>query len=70
MKLNPEALRELEMNNSLDAPKTVTKKPWMEFDSSLPFMPKASEKKGRLTLRPYTAHTKYNWDPVYQKKSR
>jgi hypothetical protein len=21
-----------------------------------------------LTLRPYTANTKYNWDPVYQKK--
>ena len=26
------------------------------------------QKKVVLTLRPYTATTKYNWDPVYQKK--
>lgn len=31
-------------------------------------MPKAPEKKVVLTLRPYTANTKYNWDPIYQKK--
>lgn len=40
------------------------------FDNSLPVMPKAPEKKVVLTLRPYTANTKYNWDPIYQKKSR
>lgn len=31
-------------------------------------MPRMPEKKVVLTLRPYTANTKYNWDPVYQKK--
>ncbi|EKC53469.1 hypothetical protein OBE_12578 [human gut metagenome] len=41
---------------------------WMDFDNSLPVMPKAPEKKVVLTLRPYTANTKYNWDPIYQKK--
>ena len=34
------------------------------FDNSLPVMPKAPEKKVVLTLRPYTANTKYNWDPI------
>lgn len=69
-KLNPEVLQELEMNNSLGTPKAVMDKSWMDFDNSLPVMPKAPEKKVVLTLRPYTANTKYNWDPIYQKKSR
>ncbi len=68
MKLNPEALLELEMNSSLGTPKAVMDKSWMDFDNSLPVMPKAPEKKVVLTLRPYTANTKYNWDPIYQKK--
>jgi len=67
-KLNPEVLQELEMNNSLGTPKAVMDKSWMDFDNSLPVMPKAPEKKVVLTLRPYTANTKYNWDPIYQKK--
>ena len=40
----------------------------VDFDNSLPVMPKAPEKKVVLILRPYTANTKYNWDPIYQKK--
>ena len=63
-----EVLQELEMNNSLGTPKAVMDKSWMDFDNSLPVMPKAPEKKVVLTLRPYTANTKYNWDPIYQKK--
>lgn len=64
VKVNPNALKELQMN-LLGAPKASTDRPWMEFDTSLPKEPK---RPGRLTLRPYTARTKYNWDPVYQKK--
>lgn len=55
VKLNPEVLQELEMNNSLGTPKAVMDKSWMDFDNSLPVMPKAPEKKVVLTLRPYTA---------------
>ena len=54
VKLNPEVLQELEMNNSLGTPKAVMDKSWMDFDNSLPVMPKAPEKKVVLTLRPYT----------------
>jgi hypothetical protein len=68
VKLNPDALKELEMNNFLGAPKAATDKSWMDFNNSMPLMPKVPEKKVVLTLRPYTANTKYNWDPVYQKK--
>lgn len=68
IKLNPEVLQELEMNNSLGTPKAVMDKSWMDFDNSLPVMPRVPEKKVVLTLRPYTANTQYNWDPIYQKK--
>lgn len=68
LKLNPEALKEL--NNQF--PKATLQlnvdKSWLNFDNSLPVIPNAPEKKTVLTLRPYTANTRYNWDPVYQKK--
>lgn len=56
------------MDSPLGSPKEDMNKSWLEFDSSLPVMPQMPEKKVVLTLRPYTANTKYNWDPVYQKK--
>lgn len=68
VELNPGALKELERNTFLGSPKTAADKPWMDFDASMPTVPKAPEKRATLTLRPYTANTKYNWDPVYQKK--
>lgn len=68
VKLNPEVLKEMGMDAPLGTPKAVLDKSWLNFDSSLPVMPKMPEKKIVLTLRPYTANTKYNWDPVYQKK--
>ncbi|MDE6347344.1 MAG: DUF4858 domain-containing protein, partial [Bacteroides sp.] len=54
VKLNPKALQELEKNLFLGTPKAATDKPWMDFDTSLPVMPKVSQKKVVLTLRPYT----------------
>lgn len=68
IKINPEALKELEMNTFVGSPKADVHKSWLDFDASMPMMPKQPEKKVVLTLRPYTANTKYNWDPVYQKK--
>ena len=41
---------------------------WLDFNTTLPEIPNTPKKKVILTLRPYTANTKYNWDPVYQKK--
>lgn len=68
MKLNPDVLKEMGVDAPLDSPKADVSKTWMDFDASLPAMPRMPEKKVVLTLRPYTANTKYNWDPVYQKK--
>lgn len=68
VRLNPDVLKEIGIDSSLGSPKEDMNKSWLEFDSSLPVMPQMPEKKVVLTLRPYTANTKYNWDPVYQKK--
>lgn len=68
VRLNPDVLKEIGMDSPLGSPKEDMNKSWLEFDSSLPVMPQMPEKKVVLTLRPYTANTKYNWDPVYQKK--
>ena len=68
VRLNPDVLKEIGIDSPLASPKEDMNKSWLEFDSSLPVMPQMPEKKVVLTLRPYTANTKYNWDPVYQKK--
>ncbi len=68
VKLNPDVLKEIGVDNPLGTPKASMDKSWLDFDTSLPVMPRMPEKKVVLTLRPYTANTKYNWDPVYQKK--
>lgn len=68
VRLNPDVLKEIGIDSPLGSPKEDMNKSWLEFDSSLPVMLQMPEKKVVLTLRPYTANTKYNWDPVYQKK--
>lgn len=68
VRLNPDVLKEIGIDSPLGSPKEDMNKSWLKFDSSLPVMPQMPEKKVVLTLRPYTANTKYNWDPVYQKK--
>lgn len=68
VRLNSDVLKEIGIDSPLGSPKEDMNKSWLEFDSSLPVMPQMPEKKVVLTLRPYTANTKYNWDPVYQKK--
>lgn len=68
VKVNPDALKELEMN-ILGTPEVSVNKSWMDFDLTLPTSLQEEPKKTiKLTLRPYTANTKYNRDPVYQKK--
>lgn len=55
--------------NSVPFPLQMSvEKPWMDFDTTLPDLFKQEEKKVVLTLRPYSANTRYDWDPIYQKK--
>lgn len=68
VKLNPEVLKEIGINAPLGTPKAVLNKSWLDFDNSLPIVLKIPKKKIKLTLHPYSANTKYNWDPIYQKK--
>ncbi len=66
--LNPEAIRQIDLGSGVGTPRISEEKNWMLPDETLPMaLPK---KKVILTLRPYTANTRYDWDPVYQRKVR
>nr|WP_278704410.1 DUF4858 domain-containing protein [Bacteroides intestinalis] len=68
IKLNPEVLKEMGVQEPLGKQQMSLERQWLDFDTILPEIPNTPKKKVILTLRPYTANTKYNWDPVYQKK--
>ena len=68
LKINTGVLKEVKMYSTWGEQGMSTDKPWLDFDTTLPAVPGVPEKKVVLTLRPYTAKTPYNWDPVYQKK--
>ena len=68
IKLNPEVLKEMGVQEPLGKQQISMEKQWLDFNTTLPEIPNTPKKKVVLTLRPYTATTKYNWDPVYQKK--
>lgn len=68
IKLNPEVLKEMGVQEPLGKQQISMEKQWLDFNTTLPEIPNTPKKKVFLTLRPYTANTKYNWDPVYQKK--
>lgn len=68
IKLNPEVLKEMGVQEPLGKQQMSLERQWLDFNTTLPEIPNTPKKKVILTLRPYTANTKYNWDPVYQKK--
>ena len=66
LKLNPKAVRQIDFGSAVGTPRMSEEKSWMMPDESLPeALPKP---KVMLTLMPYKANTRYNWDPIYQKK--
>lgn len=67
VKLNREAIKLIDFGKVIGAPGMSTAKSWMLPDESLPtILPE--KKKIVLTLYPYTANTRFDWDPVYQRK--
>lgn len=68
LKLNREAVRQIDFGGAVGSPRMSEEKNWMLPDESLPkALPKP---KVVLSLMPYKANTRFNWDPVYQKKIR
>jgi len=67
IKLNPNVVKEIDFGTFIGDQMSVDEKPALNFDVTLPkvFPEKA---KVKLTLRPYTASTKYNYDPIYMRK--
>lgn len=67
LKLNPEAVKQIDFGKVMGAPMQAKEKNWLLPDESLPSV-LPDKKKLVLTLRPYTANTRFDWDPIYQKK--
>lgn len=67
IRLNKNAIKKIDFGTLVDQPKSVEEKLWLDVDISLPkvFPEKVIPV---LTLRPYNNTTKYNYDPIYQKK--
>lgn len=66
IKLNPDAIKQIDLGRTKGTPKMSEEKNWALPDETLPLaLPK---KKVVLTLHPYTANTRFNWDPIYQRK--
>lgn len=67
IKINPNAVKQIDFGSIIGQPMMSTDKPALQYDNS---MPTIVPKKGEviLTLNPYTAITKFNYDPIYKKK--
>lgn len=66
IKLNLDAVKKIDFSKPMGAPSASKDKPGLRVDETLPNV--LNKKKIVLTLHPYNAHTKYNWDPIYQQK--
>ena len=63
--LNMDAVKSIDFGTAVGTPRMSEEKSWMMPDESLPeALPKP---KVVLSLMPYKANTRYNWDPIYQK---
>ncbi|MEG1563640.1 MAG: DUF4858 domain-containing protein [Bacteroides sp.] len=67
LKLNIHTIKLIDLGAVSGKPRLSTEKNWMLPDESLPAV-LPDVKKVILTLHPYTASTRFDWDPVYQKK--
>ena len=64
--LNMDAVKSIDFGSAVGTPRMSEEKSWMMPDESLPeALPKP---KVVLSLMPYKANTRYNWDPIYKKK--
>ena len=63
-----DAVKSIDFGGAVGSPRMSEEKNWMLPDESLPeALPKP---KVVLSLMPYKTNTRFNWDPVYQKKIR
>lgn len=66
LKLNPEVVKKIDFGQMANQARMSEEKEWLLPDETLPTaLPKP---KVVLTLMPYSVHTPYNWDPIFQKK--
>lgn len=69
VKINKRVINEIDFGSFSGKQEISESKSALDFDVSLPKV-FPDRNKLKLTLRPYTAQTKFNYDPIYQKKIR
>lgn len=67
IKLNPNVIKDIDFGTFAGEQMSVDESPALNYDVTLPKV-FPDKKEIRLSLRPYTARTKYNYDPINQKK--
>lgn len=67
IKLNMDAVKGIDYDNFVGKQIMADDRPALEFDATLPKV-FPDRNKMKLTLRPYTATTRFNYDPIYQRK--
>lgn len=67
IRINKSAVRQIDFGSFLGSPEIVDDEPGLKWDSNLPKLP-IQEKNVKLTLKPYTARTPFNYDPIREVK--
>lgn len=67
IRINKGAVRQIDFGSFVGSPEMIDDEPGLGWDSTLPKI-QPEKKKIVLTLKPYTAKTPYNYDPVRQVK--
>ena len=67
IKLNPNALKQLKIGKVIGTPLYIDNESALKANETLPSV-LPEKKKPVMTLMPYSANTKFNYDPIYQKK--
>lgn len=67
IKLNPNAVKDIDFGSFIGEPMKSNDSPATRYNTTLP-SPRPDYSKMNLTLRPYSIHTKFNYDPIYKRK--
>ncbi len=67
IRLNPNAVRDIDFGTFVGEPIQSNDSPALRYNSTLP-SPMPDYSKMNLTLRPYSGHIRFNYDPIYKRK--
>lgn len=68
LKLNRKAIERIDFGHATSKPLMSLDKDWLNPDATLPTVQSTPKPKFLPTLKPYTANTPFNWDPIFRRK--